>query len=44
MDRKQFLTSMLSLGGAALASSANAAILDKTAEAIMANATQQKKD
>lgn len=43
MDRKQFLTSMLSLGGAALASSANAAILDKTAEAIMAKAKASAK-
>ena len=43
MDRKQFLTSMLSLGGAALASSANAAILDKTAEALIAKAKTDAK-
>lgn len=38
MDRKQFLASMLSLGGVALASSASAAMLDKVAEAAIAEA------
>ncbi|MBR7097722.1 MAG: metallophosphoesterase [Alistipes sp.] len=38
MDRKQFLTSMLSLGGVALASSASATMLDKVAEAAIAEA------
>lgn len=38
MDRKQFLASMLSLGGVALASSAGATMLDKVAEAAIAEA------
>lgn len=38
MDRKQFLASMLSLGGVALASSASATMLDKVAEAAIAEA------
>lgn len=43
MDRKQFLASMLSLGGVALASSASAAMLDKVAEAAIAEAKASAK-
>lgn len=43
MDRKQFLASMLSLGGAALASSASAALLDKAAEAAIVKAKTNAK-
>jgi metallophosphoesterase superfamily enzyme len=43
MDRKQFLVSMLSLSGVALASSASAAMLDKVAEAAIAEAKASAK-
>ena len=43
MDRKQFLASMLSLGGVALASSASAKVIDQMAEAAIAEAKAEAK-